>query len=189
MNRQRLIKRMLMASAALLLAATVVVFIGYRRTTQDPDALLALIQKEADMQLSHIRQTAMKNGIREWRMEAESATLLEKEKSMLLGRPVVEFFMQDGDNVHLTADQGHVTTDSSHIAVSGRVSAETSRYRLQTERLNYDPEKRELIADSPVTVSGEAFTLSADTMTIDLESNITRFEGGVEGIISEDLQL
>lgn len=189
MNRQRLIKRVLMLLAAAVLAATVVIFIGYRRASQDPETLLAVVQKEADMQLNRIRQTAVKNGIREWRMEAESATLVEKEKTMLLGRPDVEFFMQDGDNVHLTADQGTITTDSSHIAVSGGVSANTSRYRLQTDRLSYDPEKRELVADAPVTVSGDAFTLSADTMTIDLESNITRFEGGVEGIISEDFQL
>jgi LPS export ABC transporter protein LptC len=91
--------------------------------------------------------------------------------------------------VHLTAEQGTIYTDSSRMNVSGQVSANTSRYRFQTEALDYDPAARELSADKPVTLSGQTFTLRAGTMAMNLETNITRFEGGVEGIISEDLQL
>jgi LPS export ABC transporter protein LptC len=189
MNRRRLLRRALLLVALLVMAATVVVFIGYRRATRNPDVLLDLVQKEADMQLKRIRQTATKNGIREWRLEAESATLLEKQQTMLLSRPDVEFFMQDGDNVHLTADQGTISTDSSRITVSGNVLANTSRYRFASEVLDYDPDTRELISDAPVTISGQSFTLNAQRMTMNLETNITRFEGGVEGTIRENLQL
>ncbi len=188
MKKRRLIQRVLLAVAILALAATVSVFIGYRRVTRNPEALLDLVQKEADMQLNKIRQTATKNGIREWRMEAESATLLENQKTMLLAKPDVEFFMDDGDNVRLTADKGTIYTDSSRIHVSGQVSANTSRYRFRAEALDYDPAMRELRADVPVTLSGELFTLRADSMTMNLKTNITRFEGGVEGTISEDFQ-
>lgn len=189
MKNRRLIQRVLLTVAVLALAATVTVFVGYRRITRNPEVLLDLVQKEADMQLNKIRQTATKNGIREWRLEAESATLLEKQKTMLLARPDVEFFMDDGDNVHLTADQGTIYTDSSRMNVSGQVSANTRLYRFRTEALNYDPAARELRADTPVTLSGQSFTLRADSMAMNLETNITRFEGGVEGTISEDLQL
>ena len=96
--------------------------------------------------------------------------------------------MADGDNVHLTADQGTIYTDSSRITVSGQVSANTRLYRFRTEALDYDPATRELRADTPVTLSGQSFTVRADTMAMDLKANITRFEGGVEGTISEDLQ-
>jgi LPS export ABC transporter protein LptC len=189
MNKRRLVKRVLLSVGLLILGATISVFIGYRRVTRNPEALLNLVQKEADMQLNRIRQTATKNGIREWRLEAKSATLLEKRKTMLLASPDVEFFMNDGDNLHLTADQGTIYTDSNRMTVSGQVSASTSRYHFQTEALNYDPETRELSADEPVTLSGRSFTLQADSMAMNLNTNITRFEGGVEGTISEDLQL
>lgn len=189
MKNRRLIQRLLLAVAVLALAATVSVFIGYRRMTRNPDVLLDLIQKEADMHLNKVRQTATKNGIREWRLEAESATLLEEQKTMLLARPDVEFFMNDGDNVHLTADKGRIYTDSSRMHVSGQVSANTRLYRFRTEALSYDPATRELRAETPVTLSSQSFTLNANSMAMDLKTNITRFEGGVEGIISEDLQL
>jgi LPS export ABC transporter protein LptC len=189
MRHRRLYQRVLLTVVVLTLAVTIVVFIGYRRITREPGVLLDLVKKEADMQLSNIHQTALKNGIREWRLDAESATLVEKEKTMLLARPDVEFFMNDGDNVHLTADRGTIFTDSSGIQVTGHVEASTSLYQLRAEALTYDSAARELRSDTPVTLSGESFTLRADTMAMNLDTNVTRFEGGVEGTISEDLQL
>ena len=189
MKNRRLIQRILLTIAVLALVATMAVFIGYRRITRNPEVLVDMVKAGADMQLNKIRQTAMKNGIREWRLEADTATLLEKEKTMLLARPDVEFFMDDGDHVHLTAEQGTIFTDSSRMRVSGQVSANTNLYQFQTETLEYDPAARELHADTPVTLSGQSFTLRAGTMAMNLETSITRFEGGVEGIISEDLQL
>lgn len=189
MNNRRLIQRILMAVAVLAIVVTVAIFIGYRRVTRNPEIILSQIQKQADMHLNKIRQTATKNGIREWHMEAESATLLKKKKTMLLIKPDVEFFMDDGDNVHLTANKGKIFTNSNRLTVSGNVIANTRLYQFNTESLKYDPAARELRADTPVTLSGQAFTLKANNMAMNLETNIARFEGGVEGIISEDLQL
>ena len=187
MKRRHLIQRVLLGLMALTLVAVVVVFVGYRRITRNPDALLAVVKKEADMQLNKIRQTAMKNGVREWRLDAESATLLEKKQLVLLTAPEVEFFMQDGDNVFLTANQGTIYMDSNRIDVSGQVSARTRQYRFQTETLRYDPNARQLHTDSAVTLKGQAFTLDAAAMAMDLETSIARFEGGVKGSISERL--
>ena len=189
MKNPKLVRRLMLAVALVALVGTVGVFIAYRQMTRNPEAILELVQTDADMQLSKIRQTASKNGIREWRLEAESATLKERQKVMQLERPAVEFFMADGDNLNLTADQGTIYTDTSRISVSGRVSATTSLYSLQTEALAYDPKARTLNADKPVTISGQSFTLKADSMAINIATRITRFEGDVQGVISDDFQL
>lgn len=191
MNRSKLIRRLLLITAAVVLIATIGVFVSYRHLTRHPEALVDLIPQEADMQLSNIQQTASKNGIREWHLEAESATLMKKREVMVLNKPNVVFFLEDGDNLHLTADQGTIHTESSRMEVSGRVSANTSRYRFRTETLTYDPEARELQAKTPVALSesGNAFTLQADSMAMNLDANVARFEGHVKGTISEDLQL
>jgi len=189
MKNPKLIRRLLLTVALAALIGTIGVFVGYRRMTRDPGVLLDLVQQKADMQLSKIRQTASKNGIKEWRLEAESATLMEQQKTMRLAKPDVEFFMEDGDNLHLTADQGTIHTDSSRINVSGDVSANTSRYRLRTETLDYDPQERTLRTETPVNLSGQSFSLRADSMAMNLETNIVRFEGGVKGVISDDFQL
>ena len=189
MKNPKLIRNLMLSVSLVALLATVGLFFTYRQVTSNPEAILNLVQKGADMQLSKIRQTASKNGIKEWRLEAESATLNEQEKVMLLANPDVEFFMEDGDNLHLTADQGTIHTDSSRMNISGRVSANTSLYNLQTETLDYDPQARTLIAQKQVNISGQSFTLQADSMAMDIATSITRFEGGVQGVISDDFQL
>ncbi len=185
----RLLKRLLLIVAVVSLAATIAVFIGYRRVTRRPQAVREHIQEQADMHLKTIRQTATRNGIREWHLEAASASLMESEETVLLTNPNIVFFMDDGDHVHLVAERGAVSTQSSHVQVSGKVDARTSRYRLQTDALDYDPESRQLRANSAVIITGQTFSLKAGKMSINLKTNITRFEDGVEGIISEDLQL
>ncbi len=189
MNKQRLIRRLLLAVVVVALTTVVVVFVGYRQVTQNPDILLSKMEKEADMHLSKIRQTATKNGIREWHMDAESATLLTGKQTMLLVKPTVEVFMTDGDNVHLTADKGIIYTDSNRLAVSGNVVANSRLYRFRTESVVYTPETRELIADNRVHVSSGTVTLRANTMAMNVKTGITAFEGNVEGTICEDLEL
>jgi LPS export ABC transporter protein LptC len=154
MKKRRLVQRVLLTIVVLALAGAIALFIGYRRMTRNPQVLVDLLKEEADMQLNKIRQTAMKNGIREWRLEADSATLIEKEKTMLLARPDVEFFMSDGDHMHLTADQGTIYTDSSSIecfreGIGQQQLISTSRLKRSTTTRA----ARELRADTPVTLS------------------------------------
>jgi LPS export ABC transporter protein LptC len=189
MRKRQLLQKVLLTVVVAALAATVAVFVGYRRVSRNPALILTQLQKKADMQLNKISQTATKNGIREWRMQAESASLLKKRNTMLLVKPDVEFFMNDGENVHLTAEEGIIYTNSNRMDVSGEVRANTGQYRFRTDSLKYDPATRELSADTPVFLSGRSFTLRANRMAMDLTTNITRFEGDVEGTISEDLQL
>lgn len=185
MKHRRLIQRVLLGMGLLVLAVTVALFLGYRRVARQPDVILHQLQKQAEMHLKQVRQTATRQGVREWRLEAQSATLIDGRETMLVLNPQVTFYMKTGETVHLTADQGKIHTDTSAMTVSGRVTADNGSYQFQTESLQYDPVKRELRSNLPVTLSGDAFALRADGMTLDLETNITRFEGNVEGSISE----
>jgi len=189
MIRRRWFQRILLVVILVLMVAIVSVFIGYRHMTHDPATLLELVKNDADMHLSKIQQTAMKNGIREWYLDAESATLLEKEKTVLLTNPKVEFFMKDGDIVHLTAHQGKIYTESNRLSVQGEVAANTSLYRFRTDSLDYDPATRQLHSATPVTIIGNLFSLTANRMSMELETDIMRFDGGVKGVISEDFEL
>ena len=189
MKNLGLLQKALLTVVVLAIGTVIAVFIGYRHVSRHPELLLTQIQKKADMQLNKIRQTATRNGIRDWRMEAESASLLKKSHTMQLVRPKVEFFMKNGDNVHLTAEKGTIYTNSNRMDVSGQVRANTSQYRFRTQSLEYDPASRELRADTPVNLSGRWFNLRADRMSMDLTTDIAHFDGHVEGTISEDLRL
>jgi LPS export ABC transporter protein LptC len=189
MKHRGLLQKALLTVLVLAIGAVIAVFIGYRQVSRHPDLLLTQIQKRADMQLNKIRQTATRNGIRDWRMEAESASLLKNRHTMQLVKPKVEFFMKDGDNVHLTAAKGTIYTNSNRMDVSGDVRASNNLYRFRTESLKYDPSSRELRSDTPVNLSGRWFNLRADRMRMNLATDIAHFDGHVEGTISEDFKL
>ena len=187
--KNRWIKRILIGIVIFLLIATAIVFVGYRRAMQNPEIVLSQIEKEADMHLNKVRQTATKNGIREWHMEAESASLVNETHTMVLVNPSVEVFMADGDNVRLTAKEGIIHTETNRLVVSGDVVATTRLYRFETQSVVYDPDTRKLTADNPVSISSASASLTAGSMQIDLKTNIANFDGDVKGTISEDLQL
>lgn len=189
MKKRRLLQKALLGVVVMALGAVIAVFIAYRHVSRNPGLILTQFQKKADMQLNKIRQTAIRNGIRDWRMEAKSASLLKKRHTMLLVKPKVEFFMKDGDNVHLTAEKGTIDTNTNRMDVSGNVRANTRLYRFRTDSLKYDPAGRKLRADTPVNLSGRWFNLRADRMSIDLTTDIAHFDGHVEGTISEDFRL
>ncbi|MDL2274523.1 LPS export ABC transporter periplasmic protein LptC [Desulfosarcina sp. OttesenSCG-928-G10] len=184
-SRRVLIQRLLMAAGGVGIIAIIVMFITYRQITRHPEQVLDLIQKQADMHLDKIQQTATKNGVREWYLEARSATLRDGQKQVHLDHPEVEFFMEDSDNVHLSADQGVIYTDSNRITLSGHVFARTAAHRFDTELLDYDPEHRELRADTPVTLTGDGVMIRARRMTINLDTRVVLFKGRVEGIIHD----
>ena len=135
MKSGRIIQRVLLGIAVCALIAVVVVFIGYRKITTQPQPVMDLVKKAAEMHLDKVRQTASKNGIREWQMEALSATLLDGKEIMELEQPDVDFYMADGDEIHLTAKRGRIYTDSNRMTVSGDVAASTRLYRFFSDSL------------------------------------------------------
>ena len=189
MKSGKLVQRVLIAVAAVSFIAVAAIFIGYRQFTQKPEQVIDLVHKAAEMHLDKVRQTASKNGIKEWQLEAASATLLDGKTRVVLEAPDVAFFMSDGDNVHLTAKRGNIFTDSSRMTVAGDVVASTRQYRFSSDALEYDPASRELRSDTPVTLTGKTFSLKADHMAMNLDTRVTRFEGGVQGTISDAFQL
>ncbi len=178
-----------MFSVAAGLVSIAIVFIIYRSQMSGIPLASGIIKKTVDMSLARIRQTAMKNGIREWDLEAASADLFENEKKMVLNMPEVKFFMKDGTSVFLTADTGILKTDSKAIMISGNINVKRNGHRLIAETLEYEPEKRTLRSNKPVLLSGDSFELTADTVVLDIESEKTIFKGNVKGLFSDKFNL
>ncbi len=182
--------KLLLGSAVFLgVISTIAVYIGYRSGMQSKTLIPAAIKKAADMSLEKIRQTSLKNGIKEWDLEAESASLEDREKKMSLTKPSVKFFMKDGNMLFLTADKGILKTDTKSITVSGNVIVKTKGYQLNTRRLVYKSKKNILSSNDPVELFNPSFTVNADAMVMNTETLKTEFKGNVKGIFREKFAL
>lgn len=143
----------------------------------------------ATMALANVSQTAVKDGIKEWHLEAAAATLLEAEHKMILERPEVEFYMQNGDVLTLTAREGILDTETNDIQVSGHVVVRHQEYTLTGEAFAYAHEAQLLTSQSPVEIHSRRLNLSAARMTVDLNTQETELAGNVKGILNDAISL
>lgn len=180
------VRRLLIFILILAIGVPVAIFLIYRRMADDPNIIVDVIKSEADMVFKNVEQTAIRNGINEWRLNANKAYLVETQKKMVLENPKVEFFMESGNNVFLTARKGILKIDSKDIQVSGNVIVTQDSYTLKTKQLMYKHDKRLLFTKNSVRITGSLFDLIAGSMKVDLTRNQGLFDNGVTGAFNEE---
>jgi LPS export ABC transporter protein LptC len=154
-----------------------------------PDVKISSFKKDANLSIDRIQQTATKNGIKEWSLDAASAHYSDKNKQAFFKDLSVTFFLKNGQKVKVTADEGILKTDSSDIEASGNVVVKNEKYRLNTENIVYNHQQRLISSKTPVKVWSEEINLKADSITFDLNTNRAAMKGNVKGIFIENFQL
>jgi len=167
----------------------VAIFVSHRQENNKPGNLISTTQKEANLSIDRVHQTATKNGAEEWRLDAESAQYIDSKKQAIFQDLSVTFFLKDQRPVYLTANQGILKTDSNDIEITGNVIMKNENFRLNTENLYYDHHRRIIFTKVPVKIFGNAFDIVANAMSLDLNTKIAFLEGNVKGTFSENIKL
>ena len=170
----------------LAIGTVVTVFIGYRQVSNAPELLLSSIKDGANLSLGKIRQTATRDGKKEWSLEAGSAHYIENEKKAVLKDLFITYFLKDNKEVYLNADQGILNTETNDIEFSGNVVIRNEEYKLKTEKLDYQHERRFISTDVPVHISGDGADVTANSLTYDLNANKIVLTGNVVATISRN---
>ena len=177
----------ILLTVILLAVGTIVaVFIGYRRVSNTPELLLSSIQEGAKLSLGKIRQTATRDGKKEWSLEADSANYMETENKVQLKNLSVTYFLKDNREVYLEADRGILQTVTNDIEFSGNVVVRNDEYQMKTEHLDYEHEKRFIICNESIRIWGGGADLTAESATYDLKADKVALKGNVVATISRD---
>jgi len=163
----------------LVVGTIAAVFVGYRRVYNAPEMLISSIKDGANLSLGKIKQTATRDGKKEWSLEAGSAHYIENEKKAVLKDLFVTYYLKDGREVYLDADQGILNTDTNDIEVSGHVVVRNDQYRLLTDRLNYEKARGFIFCNEPVQIEGNSARITADSLTFDLNADKIVLTGNV----------
>jgi LPS export ABC transporter protein LptC len=170
----------------LAIGTVVAVFIGYRQVSNAPEMLLSSIKDGANLSLGKIRQTATRDGKKEWSLEAGSASYIENENKAVLKDLFITYYLKDNREVYLNADQGILNTETNDIEFSGNVVVRNDEYRLKTEKLNYQNQRRFISSDVPVHILGEDADVTANSLTYDLNADKIVLTGNVVATISRN---
>ena len=163
------------------------VFIGYRQVSNAPELLITSIKEGANLSLGKIRQTATRDGRKEWSLEADSANYREADNKVDLKNLSVIYFLEDNREVYLKADQGILITDTNDIEFSGNVMIRNDAYQMKTEHLNYEHGRRIIICDQSIRIWGQDGELTAASAKYDLNADKISLKGNVVATVSRDL--
>ena len=182
-------KLKLALGAIILLCAGAIfsVFLNYRHFSGSHNLLNVSAPGEADIEISQLKHEAIREGIKEWRLEARTARVINAKKQAVLTDLTAVFFLKNSQEVHLTAKQGVLDYQSNNIEVTGNVTVQKGTYSLKTEQLHYDHGGRIMSSRVPVEIHGESVFLAADSMFFDLNTNKTILKGNVDGTFGKHL--
>lgn len=165
--------------------------IGYRHFSHQKKEknIVSYFESKANISIGKVHQTATRNGITEWSLDAASMNYFAEKRQSLFQDLSVTFYLKDRTEIYLTANKGVLKTGSKNMRVSGNVVVENGNYQLKTEKLYYDHKQRIITAQVPVKITGNSIDLAADSMSLDLNTTLTVFQGNVKGTLSEKIEL
>ncbi len=188
-HNHKKLKLILLSIILVAVGVTLTVFVRNRRILEKEENIVSGIQSKANISIGKAHQTATKNGIKEWSLDATSVNYIVKKNQAIFQDLSVTFYLKDKSEVYLTANKGILKTDSNDMELFGNIVVKNLKYSLKTENLFYRHNKRIILSKVPVKVTGATFNLAADSMSLNLNTNKTMFEGNVEGILSESIRL
>ncbi|MEA1946343.1 MAG: LPS export ABC transporter periplasmic protein LptC [Thermodesulfobacteriota bacterium] len=188
LNHKKL-KLILLSVIFVGLGVTLAVFISHRRMLGKDKNVVSDIRNNANISIGKAHQTATRNGIKEWSLDAASVNYIVKKNQAIFQGLSITFYLKNKTEVYLTANKGILKIDSNDMEILGNVVIKNSTYRLKTENLFYSHNQRIIFSKVPVKVSGAAFNLVADSMSLNLNTNRAIFEGKVKGTLREIIRL
>ena len=186
---QKKLKVFLISTIFLTFGVIFLVFLQYRHVLEKNDSAVSISQNNANITIGKAHQTATRNGIKEWSLDAASVDYMDKNSKAVFKDLSVTFYLKDGTMVYITANQGILKTDSNDMEIYGNVVVRNKDYKLKCENLYYKHDKRILFSKTPVNLTGDSFEIVADSMSLDLNTDKALFEGKVKGTFSEQFTL
>jgi lipopolysaccharide export system protein LptC len=183
--RSRTKRKLTFLLLGIALAATALVY-GYRQyraLRAAPAKIVDALPQGANIVLGAVQHTAVRDGRKEWILEASSAQYAKKTRKAVFSDVNVTFFMDTGEEVGLEGQEGSIDTASNDMRVTGNVRVKKGDYTLLTERIDYDHLTRQIASQAPVRILGPGFELQAQAMQVDLTKETAVFTGAVEGQI------
>lgn len=188
-NNPKKLKLFLLSVILITLGVILSIFVGQRRAYDKENHIVSDVQSKANISIGKVHQTATRNGITEWNLDAASVEYIDKSNQAIFQDLSVTFYLKDKTKVYLTANQGILETDSNDIEVLGNVVVKNAFYSLKTENLHYKHNSRTIFSKVPVKISGNSLDFAADSMSLNLITNKTLLQGRVKGTLNEKITL
>lgn len=188
MRRSRLRAALLTVVAAAL--AGIGLATWHNVTTHRPRTVADLgadFLPEVAQHIQSFRRVKMKNGKAVWEVQAEDAQYFESEHQVVVRKPVVTFFLDNGTRrAQLVGNEGHLTLDGkdlSGVTIRGDVVLLIDDLELRAGEATYDHAADRITAPGAVTIHGKTLDVRGEGLEVDIEPRRVRLLGDVHTVL------
>jgi len=172
----------------LLLSIVLTLFLGYREQTNNTEQSLPPPKSNASITITEFNHTATKNGIKQWTLKADSASLYAEEDIANLTGIDVVFYLKKKTEILLNADNANLNLKTNNMEVKGNITAKLPEYTLETENLQYLHESHIIMSNKPVEFIGSTMSLRADRMSYSLQTGMIACDGNIRGTFDDTIE-
>jgi LPS export ABC transporter protein LptC len=137
-------------------------------------------EETADLKLNRIHYVETREGMKEWELNATSASYFKEEETIHLQKVKATFFGKNEEIYSLVGEKGKFNTRTKMIEVYEGVKVDSSDgYHVQTNSLTYSADEKILSTHDPVEIRGPEFFMAGNSMIVDLNHQRLKVLGGV----------
>lgn len=172
----------------LVLAGFLLILAGWAFLSRgrNPATNLVLpIPQDEDLVVANVHHEARQGGNLEWVVDARTAAYGRETETARLEEITAVFYPQDGEPVHVRADQGFIRTGSQDVDLFGNVEVTQENSRILTEKLAYDHARGRISTDVPVDLFSRGVHVRGNALDYDLQTEVAVLTGNVAGVFNE----
>ncbi len=150
---------------------------GVRYTSVEPVG-------DGGVRIEEVRYSGIKDGFKEWELQAGSATYFERDGVTLFDDVRIVFYARNGVSYTLRAKKGRYTERAGRIEVSGDVViVSDDGYTLNTSALTYLTEKKVVTSDKEVRITSQGMEIEGTGLLIEVEKERFRILKDVKTVL------
>lgn len=140
---------------------------------------------DADLAMQGLEYEQMRDGVKEWRLEAVSAYFLKDKNVTQLKDITVTFFAKDGNEVVMTAKEGRFYSKTQNIQVWGGVNvASKDGYSFKAPAVTYLAQGQVVQSVHDVVFKGPQFEVTGKGLQASVEQGTVTILQNVSATIS-----
>ncbi len=178
------LRRLLLLLIFLSMGGIIFLFMGDRFFGNDSGDKKSVTPK-ASLALDKIEQTSTRDGVKQWTLTAKSAKYFREDRKAVFDELSVTFFLEKGEEAHLSAREGILDTETNDMTARGKVTVTRDTNEIATETLHYNHDERIFHSDVAVTITADSMVVTASSMNHNLNTGKTLLQGDVKGLFDE----
>lgn len=141
---------------------------------------LDLVQKALDVlpgvaqHLKDFRRVQTEDGRTVWEVSADDARYFAEDDIVIVRRPLVAWYPEEGRRFGLQGREGRVVLQSGEVRfveMRGAVEVDLAEFRVEVEEAVYNHEARRITAPGGIRIAGPFIDARGDDVVVDLEAS------------------